>query len=319
MAEEQGLVKEEEVKAPKAEEKVLESKTEETLDKLEIEVSDDTPEDDQNRKNLPKELVNRLESDELTDYDDKVKDKIYQLKKVWHDERREKERVQRENQEAIKTTQKLMEENKKLKGHFTTTAKVAADLEIAAAKREYKEAYDSGDSDKIVEAQQKLNTATIKADKIKIYEPPLQTNKSSVQQDNEKQPAVLPPDAKAMEWQKENTWFGNDEEMTSLALGLHEKLVKQHGISYATTDEYYGRIDETMRKRFPEHFDSDDEKVETKEPTKPKASAVVAPVTRTTSSKKIRLSTSQVNLAKKLGLTPEQYAKEMVRLENKND
>ena len=108
--------------------------------------------------------------------------------------------------------------------------------------------------------------------------------------------------------------------MTSLALGLHEKLVKQHGPAYATTDEYYGRIDDTMRKRFPENFDTDSEdaEVETKETTKAKPAAVVAPVTRTTSSKKIRLTRSQVNLAKKLGLSPEQYAKEMIRLENRN-
>ena len=85
---------------------------EQVAPELEVEVVDDTPEEDQNRKNLPKELVQKLESDELDDYDDKVKDKIYQLKKVWHDERREKERIQRENAEAIKAAQKLREENK---------------------------------------------------------------------------------------------------------------------------------------------------------------------------------------------------------------
>ena len=119
-----------------------------------------------------------------------------------------------------------------------------------------------------------------------------------------------------MEWQKKNDWFGDDEEMTSLALGLHEKLVKQNGVAYATTDEYYDRINKTIRKRFPEHFEQSDDENVTKEKTKP--SAVVAPVTRTTSSKKVRLSTSQVNLAKKLGLSPEQYAKELIRLENQN-
>ena len=106
--------------------------------------------------------------------------------------------------------------------------------------------------------------------------------------------------------------------MTSLALGLHEKLVKQNGVGYATTNEYYTRIDETMRKRFPENFELDDNTESTKETVKTKPSAVVAPVTRTTSSKKVRLSTSQINLAKKLGLSPEQYAKELIRLENQN-
>ena len=160
MVEEQ-KVSEEEVKKEEG------SKEVEASDKLEIEVSDDTPVEDQNRKNLPKELVNRLESDELADYDDKVKDKIYQLKKVWHDERREKERIQRENQEAIKAAQRVMEENKKLKGQFASTAQNAVDLELAAAKKQYKDAYELGDSEKVLEAQQKLNEVNFKSEKIK--------------------------------------------------------------------------------------------------------------------------------------------------------
>ena len=300
-----------------AEEQSISNEKEEVEAKVsdvEVEISDDTPEADQNRKNLPKELVERLESDELTEYDDKVKDKIYQLKKVWHDERREKERVQRENQEAIQAAKRLLDENKKLKDRFVDTEKNAAGLELESAKKQYKEAYELGDSEKMLAAQEVLNAASIRSDKVKNLKTPLQTQKSGVQKENTEQPAALPPDAKAMEWQKKNDWFGQDEEMTSLALGLHEKLVKQNGISYAATDEYYTVINDTMRKRFPENFNSDDVNVE----TKVKSSAVVAPVTRTTSSKKVRLSTSQINLAKKLGLTPEQYAKEMIRLESKN-
>jgi len=312
MAEEQNLPNEEDVKKPEAGVKEVEQKASD----IEVEIEDDTPEPDQNRKNLPKELVERLDSDELTEYDDKVKDKIYQLKKVWHDERREKERIARENQEAIKAAQKLMAENKKLKSQFANTAQNEVNLELEAAKKQYKDAYELGDSEKVLEAQQKLNEVNFKAQRIKS----LQTPKNSVKEKEDKAPAALPPDAKALEWQKRNDWFGKDDEMTSLALGLHEKLVKQIGPAYATTDEYYNRINETMRKRFPEHFDtdSDDAEVETKETTKAKPAAVVAPVTRTTSSKKIRLTTSQVNLAKKLGLSPEQYAKEMIRLENRN-
>ena len=192
----------------------------------------------------------------------------------------------------------------------------AADYELLAAKQAYKTAHDDGDTDKMTEAQQKISEATYKKEKVNQYKTSLQNKENNVKQEDKETPAALPPDAKAVEWQKQNDWFGQDEEMTSLALGLHEKLVRQNGSSYATTDEYYKRIDETMRKRFPEHFDV--EEVETKEPTKSKPAAVVAPVTRTTSSKKIRLTTSQVNLAKKLGLSPEQYAKEMIKLENRN-
>lgn len=316
MAEEQNLPNEEDVKKPEA---ALEAKASD----VEIEIEDDTPEEDQNRKNLPKELVQKLESDELDDYDDKVKDKIYQLKKVWHDERREKERIARENAEAIRAAQKLREENKQLKANsennqteYLKAIESAADYELLAAKQAYKTAHDDGDTDKMTEAQQKISEATYKKEKVNQYKTSLQNKENDVKQENKDTPAALPPDAKAVEWQKQNDWFGQDEEMTSLALGLHEKLVRQNGSSYATTDEYYKRIDETMRKRFPEHFDV--EEVETREPTKSKPAAVVAPVTRTTSSKKIRLTTSQVNLAKKLGLSPEQYAKEMIKLENRN-
>ena len=307
MAEEQ--VKQEEEKV---------EKVEAASEELEIEISDDTPEADQNRKNLPKELVEKLESDELSEYDDKVKDKIYQLKKVWHDERREKERIQRENAEAVKAAQKLINENKKLKEQFAKNAETGIDLELKAAKQEYKDAYELNDSDKIFDAQQKLNNINSRAEKVKALKNTLQKEPNEAQSDQQNVPAALPPDAKAIEWQKKNDWFGKDEEMTSLALGLHEKLVKQNGVAYATTDEYYDRINDTMRKRFPEHFDSESAEVETKETTKAKPAAVVAPVSRTTSSKKIRLTSSQVNLAKKLGLSPEQYAKELIRLENRN-
>jgi hypothetical protein len=117
-------------------------------------------------------------------------------------------------------------------------------------------------------------------------------------------------DTKAQNWQEKNSWFGQDDEMTSLALGLHEKLVKQNGMAYATTDEYYKRIDETMRKRFPENF----EEIEDEKPqNKPKIGNVVASASRSTSSKKVRLTTSQQAIAKKLGLTNEQYARELVK------
>ena len=201
MAEAQNLPNEEDVKKPEAEVKGKE--VEQKASDFEVEIEDDTPEPDQNRKNLPKELVQKLDSDELTEYDDKVKDKIYQLKKVWHDERREKERVARENQEAIKAAQRLMEENKKLKSQFASTAQNAVDLELEAVKKQYKDAYELGDSEKVLEAPQKLNDVNFKAQKIKS----LQTTDNSVKDNKEEQaPAALPPDAQALEWQTKNDW-----------------------------------------------------------------------------------------------------------------
>jgi hypothetical protein len=243
------------------------------------------------------------------------------MKKVWHDERREKERAYREQQEALTAAQRLVEENRRLKERLSkgeealaSSFKVAAETDLAMAKREYKEAYDAGDADKMVEAQQKIAEATMRADKANNFKPtPLQEEEFTVQTQQELQAPRRDP--KAAAWQERNGWFGQDEEMTSLALGLHEKLVKQNGIAYATTDEYYKRIDETMRKRFPEYFEEekDETPVETQQRTKP--STVVAPATRSTSSKKVRLTQTQVAIAKKLGLTPEQYVRELLKME----
>jgi hypothetical protein len=289
-------------------------------DDISIEIEDDTPEQDRGREPLPKDIVEDLEKDELEDYSEKVKVRLKQMKKVWHDERRAKEAVDRERQEAIFAAQRLLDENQKLKARLNTGEQVLVDSykeatsrELEMAKREYREAYDAGDVEKQIEAQEKIASAKIKADRLDNFKPaPLQEEKFDVQRQQELQQAPK-RDPKAVSWQERNSWFGQDEEMTSLALGLHEKLVKQNGLSYATTDEYYKRIDETMRKRFPENFESQEE-VKTVE-TRTKPSTVVAPATRSTSSKKVRLTNSQVALAKKLGLTPEQYVRELIKME----
>lgn len=289
---------------------------------LEIEVEDDTPEKDRNRKPLAKEVVEDLEKDPLDDYTDKVKNKLINMKRVWHDERREKERALREQEEALTVARRMMEENKALKARLNTgeqalqeSFKETVERELEMAKKEYKEAYDAGDSDRLVDAQEKIAAAKIRADKINNFKPtPLQEDNFEVQ--TQQQQLDSPKrDPKAVSWQERNTWFGQDEEMTALALGLHEKLVKQNGLSYATTDEYYQRIDETMRKRFPESFEESEETVEAEKPQRTKPSTVVAPATRSTGSKKIKLTNTQMATIKKLGITPEQYVREVLKME----
>lgn len=281
---------------------------------FELEIEDDTPPADRGRKPLPEEMVKELEEDELEEYSEKVKNRLHQMKKVWHDERREKERALREQQEAVALAQKLVEENKKLKGRLSegeksliTTATSAAELEMEMAKRAYKEAYDSGDSDQILEAQEKLNNASFRLQRLKGYRPPLQPQENDVQVQNQQ---VQAPrlDQKTELWRKQNTWFGQDEEMTATALGLHQKLEKQYGAQYIGTDEYWNLVDKTMRKRFPDYFGDE-------EPEKPQrtSATVVAPASRSTAPKKVVLKQSQIALAKKLGLTPEQYAKEYAK------
>jgi hypothetical protein len=185
------------------------------------------------------------------------------------------------------------------------------------ARRAYKEAYDAGDTDKLIEAQEKLSNANFKLQKAKDYIPTLQMQESSVNSIPEAQ--VPRPDPKAVAWQERNTWFGQDEEMTSLALGLHQKLVKEHGANYPSTNEYWSTVDATMKRRFPEQFQdktSDTGSRSTARTEKP--ATVVASATRSTSPKKMMLKQSEVALAKKLGLTPEQYAREKMKMEAQN-
>jgi hypothetical protein len=281
---------------------------------FELEIEDDTPEQDRNRQPLPKEMVQELEEDELEEYSEKVKTRLKQMKKVWHDERREKESALREQQEAVNLAQNLVEENKKLKSRLTEgekslimTATREAELDMQMSERAYKEAYDSGDSDKIVEAQKKLHTASNRLERLKGYRPPLQASENSVQ--NQPTQAAAPRlDQKTDSWRKQNTWFGQDEEMTATALGLHQKLEKQYGGQYIGTDEYWNTVNKTMQKRFPEYFGDE-------EPEKPQrtAATVVASASRSTAPKKIVLKQSQLAIAKKLGLTPEQYAREYAK------
>ena len=290
-----------------------------TDEQIIIDVEDNTPAEDRGKPPLPDNVKEELYNDELEDYSSKVKKKLIQMKKLAHDERREKETAVREQQEAIGFAQKMMEENKRLKSNLNNseknvlaTVQRAVQMELEAAKKDYREAYDSGDTDKVMDAQERLTQATLKADKVKNFKPtPLQEEKPVVQTAPQPTPQYR-PDPSAQAWQQQNQWFGEDEEMTSLALGLHEKL-RREGVQ-VSSQEYYRKIDATIRKRFPEKFGEEAEQEE--RPVR--KSSVVAPATRTTSPKRVRLNPSELSLAKKLNLTPEQYAKAKIEMEANN-
>ena len=296
-------------------------------DKIEIEIEDDTPVEDRGRRASKPDFVEKIEKDELDQYSQEARSKIDAFRKFYHDERREKERALREQQEAVTLAKNLYEEIKQLKGRVNSSDeaavnsfKTSAEQELAMAKKEYREAYDAGDSEKLVEAQDKLTSAKMKIEKASSYAENINQRRALQEQENEvkipQQTEAAPVrDQKASAWQERNSWFGQDDEMTSLALGLHEKLVKENGMAYATTDEYYKRIDDTMRRRFSENFQEEkvDDDRNTARSNKP--STVVASASRSTSSKKIRLNTSQLSIARKLGLTPEQYARELMKME----
>ena len=313
-----------EVAPPNAIEKVEQEPKLQEEDLL-VEEEDDTPIEDRNRDPLPQKVVDEIENDTLEDYSERVKQRMAQLKKVWHDERRAKEAAEREKEEAVRFARNVSGENNNLKQtlsvgeeEYIKALQDSSKHEMEVAKRNYSDAYETGETDLIVEAQTQMNEAQYKLNRAESLKP--KYSKQKALQDNEKgvknelQPRVPVPDARAQEWQAKNNWFGKDEEMTSLALGLHEKLVRS-GID-PSSDVYYRRIDETMQKRFPENFG--DSTLEQDKPSQRKPSTVVAPATRTTAPKKIRLSKTQVALAKKLKLTPEQYAREMIKLENAN-
>ena len=285
--------------------------------KIEIEIEDDRPEQDRVDP-LPENVKEELYDDEMTDYSAKVKKKLLQMKKLAHDERREKDAAMREQQEALAFAQQVIEENKRLKSHLNENEKSIlqsvsknVEMEMEQAKRSYREAYESGDTEKMLEAQQKLTDVALKQEKVKNFKPtPLQTETPVVQT---RQEAVTPrADPSAVAWQQENSWFGQDKLMTGMALALHEQL-KDEGV-VLSSQEYYRRIDETMRQRFPEKFETDRQNQNEYSRTRP--STNVAPATRSTAPKKIRLTQSQLAISKKLGLSPEQYAQAVLKMES---
>ena len=277
----------------------------------EVEVIDDTPAQDRGRKPMedpPKDFA----EDELNKYDEGVRKRIQHFTKGYHEERRAKETAEREKEEALRIAQAVVEENKKLKGSLNTNqqalleqAKKVVGNEVEKAKAKYKEAYESGDSDAIVEAQEALIAAKSKMERVNNFKPaPLQEEKTEVQipQQVTKQP---PADQKALAWQSENKWFGSDDEMTSFALGLHTKLVKS-GVD-PQSDEYYEKLNSRVRQVFPDQFESE-KPVDA--PPPPKKSNV-APATRSTAPKKIVLTQTQVNIAKRLGVPLDLYARKV--------
>jgi hypothetical protein len=295
-------------------------------EEIQIEVVDDTPPEDRGREPLPKELVKELEEDDLEEYSDKVKKRLSQMKKLAHDERREKERVARERDEATAFAKVKMEEARALRERlgrgeeiFSKEMSKAATNDIAAAKALLKQAYEDGDADKIADAQEALTDAKLRLREVQGMKPSVQHEEKGVEHAHEQSKASQPVvDSRAEKWREENTWFGVDPEMTSLALGLHEKLVRSN--VDPTSDEYYKTINATMRKRFPEYFDEGGESTQPEEREKPapRTKSVVASVSRSTAPNKVTLSPTAVALAKKLGITPEVYAKEVLKLGNAN-
>ena len=287
---------------------------------VDLEVVDDTPEKDRGRKALAQDPED-ANDEELSQYSTKVQNRIKELSHARHDERRAKEAVLREREELERVAHRLVEENKKLKQYVNTgeqayagSMKSAAEAEYEMAKRQFKEAHEAFDSDAMIEAQSALTTAQLKIERANNFKPtPLQEENTVVQPQVTEQ-APSRPDDKTLRWQARNQWFGEDDEMTAIALVLHKKLV-QSGTD-PRSDEYFKQIDTRMKSRFPEFFgeprsEDDGKGAETK-----RSATVVAPASRSNGTRKITLSKTQVAIAKKLGVPLELYAKQLAAQES---
>ena len=303
-------------------------------DDFKVEIEDDTPPEDRGRKAAPP--PEDPTDEELASYDEKVQARIKKFTRGYHDERRAKEAALRERQAAEEFARQVYEENKRLQQQlsvgsqaFIEQTKSAAATELEVAKKKYKEAYESGDSDAIVEAQEAIAKATLKMDRAGQMKP------IEEREFKPAAPAAAPEpnmSARTKQWASANkSWFGQPgyEDMTMMAMGLDKKLQQQYGPDYVGSDEYFKTIDKTMRKRFPEVFEDDGSYEEDDPPPKKRAepadeedsprratrpAAVVAPATRSTPPNRVKLKASQVSLARKLGITPEAYAKQVALL-----
>ena len=299
-----------------AQKEVAEEQFEEIGDSgFEVDIIDDTPEEDKPRRAEDTE-AQIPEDDEIASYGENVQKRIKQLKFEYHEERRRKEEASRLQDEAVDYARKVYEENQKLRktleegeGVLVQQAKGRVEAELERAKSAYKQAYEVGDPDKLIEAQEQLNNLQNEKFRVESYKPkPQQTQEEPVQL--QQKPKVPEPDAKTKAWAAQNEWFGNDSEMTGYAFGVHESLVKQGINPQSQADEYYNRIDDSMRQRFPDKFD--EQQVEAA-PVR-QTGSVVAPAGRSAKKpRRVQLTSTQVSLAKRLGLTAEQYAAQLLK------
>ena len=296
--------------AEKIEENIEDSNEVVEQDEFEVEIIDDTPEKDRvpKRKETVDSNPESDNEDEVKNYSEGVQKRISKLKYEFHEERRAKEEANRLQEEAIKYAEKLKKDNESLRktladgeSMLIDQAKGRVGAELDKAKSDYKEAYESGDPDKLIEAQEKLSKLHNEKFRVDEYKPKPQEVED--QAPKRQAPKLSQRD---LDWQKNNDWFEKDSVMRGTAMGLHSDL-QQKGV-VPGSEEYYKGIDEGMRKIFPEKFEVQQEAPELQNGN------VVAPVERNgKKSRTVRLTRTQVALAKRLGLSNEQYAAQLMK------
>ena len=286
-----------------------------------VEEVDDRPQEDRVTPRDSKGADFDIPEEEIAQYSDNVQKRIKQLKYEFHEERREKEAALRQNEEAVKYAQQIMQERDGLRATIAkgnealySVTQQKLDTEMTAAEGRYRDAYEEGDTEKIVEAQRGMTDAAVEKKQFEQYKPQEDrvTEPDTPSEVPQGQPQVT-VDPRAKEWLSKNRWFGNgpdkNVEMTGFAYGVHEELVRSGIDPTSKPDDYYAEVDRRIQDRFPEQFGGVEE---TRGSTPPQP--VVASARRSGgNSRKVQLTRSQVDLAKRLGLTKEQYAAQVAK------
>ena len=286
-----------------------------------VEEVDDRPEPDRVAARDPKGADFDIPEEEIAQYSENVQKRIKQLKYEFHEERREKEAALRQNEEAVKYAQQIMQERDGLRATIAkgnealySVTQQKLDTEMTAAEGRYRDAYEEGDTEKIVEAQRGMTDAAVEKKQFEQYKPQEDrvTEPDTPSEVPQGQPQVT-VDPRAKEWLSKNRWFGNgpdkNVEMTGFAYGVHEELVRSGIDPTSKPDDYYAEVDRRIQDRFPEQFGGVEE-TRGSPPPQP----VVASARRSGGkSRKVQLTRSQVDLAKRLGLTKEQYAAQVAK------
>jgi hypothetical protein len=284
---------------------------------LQIEIQDDTPERDRGKPKAPDktETQDGADDEDLEGYSESVKKRISKLKFDQHSERRAKEEAIRLREEALSYAEKVRKDNDDLRRAyaegetaFVSQSKARVDSELAATRVAYKAAYESGDADAVLAAQEKLIQLQNQSERISNYRP-RQAAQAEAPPAQQAAPNIPKPDDRAMKWAEENTWFMKDKAMTGYAMGVHENLVAE-GVD-PKSELYYSKINEAVRRTFPDKFD--DGITEEKAPRR-QAGPVVAPAARSTKApRKVVLTSTEVALAKRLGVPIEKYAAQKLK------
>jgi len=284
---------------------------------IDIEVVDETPEEDKRPKEQKDKTDYESVDQEIAGVGKRAKQRIDKLKYDFHQERRKKEQSAKLRDEAIGYAQRVKAENDRLnrlvsdgQQYLGKQAEERAAFATIAAQQKYKEAYEQGNTEEMVKAQEALTRATMDSASAEQFNAQIPEEPLPQQQYVPPQPQVPAPDEEAVAWQAKNQWFGSDPEMTSFAYGIHEKLVRQENVD-PKSEDYYTRIDKRMKEVFPDYFGME----KGQPPTTTSQSSVVAPATRNNSARprKVQLTATQVSLAKRLGLTPKQYANQLIK------